>query len=59
MRAMLSKMGYFEVVTAEDGEQVVSPLRGANRLFYLPCFVPEAAGFRRAQVRIKVLKKAI
>jgi len=26
MRAMLSKMGYFEVVTAEDGEQVANPI---------------------------------
>ena len=26
MRAMLSKMGYFEVITAEDGEQVANPI---------------------------------
>ncbi|KAJ1467923.1 hypothetical protein T484DRAFT_1857134 [Baffinella frigidus] len=27
MRAMLSKMGYFEVVTAEDGEQALAKIR--------------------------------
>ena len=30
---------------------------GANRLFQLPGFVPQAAGFRRARVQIKVRKK--
>ncbi|KAJ1472890.1 hypothetical protein T484DRAFT_1838483 [Baffinella frigidus] len=27
MRAMLSKMGYFEVVTAEDGEQALAKIQ--------------------------------
>ena len=32
---------------------------GASRLFYMPWFVPHAAGFRRAPAPIKDLRKAI
>jgi len=52
---------YIYAHTPPRGRPLSEPaLRGgANRLSRLPWFVPQAAGFRRAPVQIKDLKKAI
>jgi hypothetical protein len=42
MRAMLAKAGYFEVVTAEDGEQVASP----NRPLFMQAASPNCRLYR-------------
>ena len=44
------------LIRAVEEAQATCKTGGANRLFRLPRFIPQAAGFRRAPVQIKAIE---